>query len=106
MPGRPEAEEVTIPDDRHLLVELSRLARPERIALPGVELAGQLVLELQDVLVAGPTRPDTGQVDVVGRVEEVAHPRGKGVVRHRVVPPLDQGRPVHDLEGDEEATGL
>src|ERR1700730_8637566 len=71
--GRAEAEEVAVADDRHLLVELPGLLLPERHALLGIGLAGQLRLQLQDALVARPSGPARGEVDVVGRIVEGAH---------------------------------
>src|SRR6266852_5232688 len=83
--GRAEAEEVAVADDRHLLVELPGLLLPQRHALLGIGLPGQLRLQLQDALVGGPAGPARGEVDVVGRVVEGAHAGGEDVVLLGVV---------------------
>src|SRR2546427_7675533 len=56
-PRRAQAEEVTIADHRHLLVELARLLFPQRHTFLDIGLASQLLLKLGDVVVGRPARP-------------------------------------------------
>src|SRR5262249_23013077 len=95
--NRAKPEQIAVPDHRHLFVELPRLLLPERHALLGIGLAGQLGLELQDVLVGRPARPARREKDGVGRIVDGTDAGGERVVILGVVPPLHQGSPVDHL---------
>src|SRR5580765_1278409 len=105
-PRGAQAEEVAVADDRNLVVEELGLLLPERIALLGVGLAGELGIDGGDLLVGRPPGPGRGEVDVMGRIEGIPDPRGEDVVLLRVHPALAQRGPVHHLEIDLEADVL
>src|SRR5262245_53969912 len=78
--GGSEAKGVAVTGHRHLLVEELRLLLPQRESLLGIGLPRELSAEGHDLLVGGPAGPGRRQVNVVGGVEEVPHPRREDVV--------------------------
>src|SRR5688572_9161717 len=77
---RAQTEEIAVARDRHLLVEELRGLLPQRVALLGIGLARHLRHQAVDLLVVRPARPVRPEIDVVRRVEEVAHAGREDVV--------------------------
>src|SRR3989442_980148 len=117
-PGEPGGEALDLPphglprgvvaelDPADVLVEEELDLVPHRLPLPGVGLSGHGVQPALLVLVAPPPGPVALHARVVRRLGIERDPGGEGVPQLGLVAPLDERRPVDDLQVDTQAERL
>src|SRR3989442_644486 len=93
-------------DPADVLVEEELDLVPHRLPLPGVGLSGHGVQPALLVLVAPPPGPVALHARVVPRLGIERDPGGEGVPQLGLVAPLDERRPVDDLQVDPETDRL